>query len=57
MFGIVIVLIVIIVACICIILVSFILLVAADTAFLAPNVFAVNEHQSVRTVKLVLSVC
>jgi hypothetical protein len=46
MFGIVIVLIVIIGVCIRIIL------VAADTAPLAPNVIAVNEHQSVRTVKL-----
>jgi hypothetical protein len=55
MLGIVIaiVLIIIIVVCIRIILVSVILLVAADTASLAPNAIAVIKHQSVKTVKLV----
>jgi hypothetical protein len=44
MFGLVIVLIIIVVVCIRIILVSVNLLVAADTASLAPNVIAVNKH-------------
>jgi hypothetical protein len=52
MLGIIIVFIVIIVVCIRIILVSVILLAAAHIASLAPNAIAVNEHQSVRTVKL-----